>query len=280
MKKQILIFAILSGLFLFGSTSVLIAEEIENDTAETEQIDSSTVETADSGVTNENPEEANEKAPVVKKQGRKVIKEKFIEGGAGFMALPLIALILGLAIAIERMLTLWLGSINTVKFVESIDEATADGNVEKALEISRNTKGPVASIFYQGLDRAKEGIDMVEKSVVSYGSVQTGKLEKGLVWISLCIALAPMLGFLGTVIGMIQAFDEIERVGDISPSVVAGGIKVALLTTVAGLIVAIILQIFYNLILSKVDSVVNEMEETSVSLVDILLKNNVVNPEK
>ena len=212
MKKQILIFAILSGLFLFGSTSVLIAEEIENDTAETEQIDSSTVETADSGVTNENPEEANEKAPVVKKQGRKVIKEKFIEGGAGFMALPLIALILGLAIAIERMLTLWLGSINTVKFVESIDEATADGNVEKALEISRNTKGPVASIFYQGLDRAKEGIDMVEKSVVSYGSVQTGKLEKGLVWISLCIALAPMLGFLGTVIGMIQAFDEIERV--------------------------------------------------------------------
>ncbi|CAI8263932.1 MAG: flagellar motor protein MotA [Bacteroidetes bacterium MED-G17] len=280
MKKQILIFAILSGLFLFGSTSVLIAEEIENDTAETEQIDSSTVETADSGVTNENPEEANEKAPVVKKQGRKVIKEKFIEGGAGFMALPLIALILGLAIAIERMLTLWLGSINTVKFVESIDEATADGNVEKALEISRNTKGPVASIFYQGLDRAKEGIDMVEKSVVSYGSVQTGKLEKGLVWISLCIALAPMLGFLGTVIGMIQAFDEIERVGDISPSVVAGGIKVALLTTVAGLIVAIILQIFYNLILSKVDSVVNEMEETSVSLVDILLKNNVVNTEK
>ena len=196
------------------------------------------------------------------------------------MALPLIALILGLAIAIERMLTLWLGSINTVKFVESIDEATADGNVEKALEISRNTKGPVASIFYQGLDRAKEGIDMVEKSVVSYGSVQTGKLEKGLVWISLCIALAPMLGFLGTVIGMIQAFDEIERVGDISPSVVAGGIKVALLTTVAGLIVAIILQIFYNLILSKVDSVVNEMEETSVSLVDILLKNNVVNTEK
>ena len=280
MKKQILIFAILSGLFLFGSTSVLIAEEIENDTAETEQIDSSTAATADSAVTNENPEEANEKAPVVKKQGRKVIKEKFIEGGAGFMALPLIALILGLAIAIERMLTLWLGSINTVKFVESIDEATADGNVEKALEISRNTKGPVASIFYQGLDRAKEGIDMVEKSVVSYGSVQTGKLEKGLVWISLCIALAPMLGFLGTVIGMIQAFDEIERVGDISPSVVAGGIKVALLTTVAGLIVAIILQIFYNLILSKVDSVVNEMEETSVSLVDILLKNNVVNTEK
>jgi len=262
---------------LFALTSFNAqGDETTSDTS-VEQIDSSAINPSDSSIENKiEDESAEETAPAVKQKGRKVIKEKFIEGGAGFMALPLIALILGLAIAIERMLTLWLGSINTEKFLHAIDEATSNGKAEKALEISRNTKGPVASIFYQGLDRADEGIDMVEKSVVSYGSVQTGKLEKGLVWISLCIALAPMLGFLGTVIGMIQAFDEIERVGDISPSVVAGGIKVALLTTVAGLIVAIILQIFYNLILSKIDSVVNEMEETSVSLVDILLKNKVV----
>ena len=275
MKKQILIFTILTCLFALTSFDAQ-GDETTSDTS-VEQIDSSAINPLDSSIENETEDEsAEEIAPAVKQKGRKVIKEKFIEGGAGFMALPLIALILGLAIAIERMLTLWLGSINTEKFLQAIDEATANGKAEKALEISRNTKGPVASIFYQGLDRADEGIDMVEKSVVSYGSVQTGKLEKGLVWISLCIALAPMLGFLGTVIGMIQAFDEIERVGDISPSVVAGGIKVALLTTVAGLIVAIILQIFYNLILSKIDSVVNEMEETSVSLVDILLKNKVV----
>jgi len=274
MKKQILIFTMLTCLFALAFDAQ--GDETTSDTS-VEQTDSSAINPLDSSIENETEDEsAEEIAPAVKQKGRKVIKEKFIEGGAGFMALPLIALILGLAIAIERMLTLWLGSINTEKFLQAIDEATANGKAEKAIEISRNTKGPVASIFYQGLDRADEGIDMVEKSVVSYGSVQTGKLEKGLVWISLCIALAPMLGFLGTVIGMIQAFDEIERVGDISPSVVAGGIKVALLTTVAGLIVAIILQIFYNLILSKIDSVVNEMEETSVSLVDILLKNKVV----
>ena len=217
-------------------------------------------------------------APVVpKEEGLQVLKKKFIEGGAGFMALPLICLILGLAIAIERIISLFWMSINTDKFVAQIEDEVAAGNIEGAKEICRNTRGPVASIYYQGLDRSSQGsIDVVEKSVVSYGSVQMGQLEKGLVWLSLFIALAPMLGFMGTVIGMIGAFDAIEKAGDISPGVVASGIKVALLTTVAGLIVAIILQVFYNFITSKIDSIVNNMEDASISLVDMLVKNNVV----
>jgi len=150
----------------------------------------------------------------------------------------------------------------------------ASGGVDAAKEVCRNTPGPIGSIFYQGLDRSDEGIDVVEKSVVAYGSVQMGLLERGLSWISLFISLAPMLGFMGTVIGMIGAFDAIEAAGDISPSLVAGGIKVALLTTVFGLIVAMILQIFYNYIVAKIDSIVNNMEDASISLIDVLVKNN------
>lgn len=209
--------------------------------------------------------------------GIQVLKKKFIEGGAGFMSLPLICLILGLAIAIERIISLFWMSINNDKFILDIEQEVAAGNIEAAKELCRNTRGPVASIFYQGLDRSDQGsIDVVEKSVVSYGSVQMGQLERGLVWLSLFIALAPMLGFMGTVIGMIDAFDAIKAAGDISPSVVADGISVALLTTVAGLIVAIILQIFYNFITSKIDGIVNGMEDASISLVDILVKNKVV----
>ena len=225
-------------------------------------------------VVEEMTEDASEE---VEESGLQVLKQKFIEGGAGFMALPLICLILGLAIAIERIISLFWMSINTEKFVSQIEDEVAAGNLDGAKEICRNTRGPVASIFYQGLDRADQGsIDVVEKSVVSYGSVQMGQLEKGLVWLSLFIALAPMLGFMGTVIGMIGAFDAIEKAGDISPGVVASGIKVALLTTVAGLIVAIILQIFYNFITSKIDGIVNGMEDASISLVDMLVKNKVV----
>lgn len=218
----------------------------------------------------------SEEEAAPEKSGLQVLKEKFIEGGAGFMALPLICLILGLAIALERIISLnWL-SINKDKFVNQIDEALGS-NIEEAKEICRNTRGPIASIYYQGLDRSDEGsIDVVEKSVEGYGSVQMGQMEKGLVWISLFIALAPMLGFLGTVIGMIDAFDAIEAQGDISPKIVAGGIKVALLTTVAGLIVAIILQLFYNYLVSKVDSIVNDMEDASISLVDLLIKHKKV----
>ncbi len=204
----------------------------------------------------------------------KQIKTKFIEGGAMFMSFVLLALIFGLAICIERIIYLNLASTNTKKLIQNLESALSEGGVEAAKEVCRNTRGPVASIFYQGLDRFDEGIEVVEKSVISYGSVQMGLLEKGLSWISLFIALAPMLGFMGTVIGMIEAFDNIQAMGTISASAVAGGIKVALITTVSGLIVAIILQVFYNYIVAKIDNIVNSMEDASISLLDILVKYN------
>jgi biopolymer transport protein ExbB len=200
------------------------------------------------------------------------LKKRFIEGGPGFMGIVLLCLILGLAIAIERIIFLNLSTTNTKKLTQSVEDALSSGGVEAAKEVCRNTKGPVASIFYQGLDRTDEGLDAVEKAVVAYGGVQMGQLEKNVSWISLFIALAPMLGFMGTVIGMIQAFDKIEAAGDMQPSLVAGGIKVALLTTVFGLIVAIILQIFYNYIVAKIDSIVNEMEDASITLMDLLIR--------
>ena len=201
-----------------------------------------------------------------------ILKQRFIEGGPFFMGIVLITLILGLAIAIERIIYLNMASTNTNKLVGDIEEALSSGGVEAAKEVARNTKGPVASIFYQGLDRMDEGVDQAEKAVVSYGGVQMGLLEKNISWLSLFIALAPMLGFMGTVIGMIGAFDAIAAAGDISPAVVAVGIKVALLTTVFGLVVAIILQIFYNYIISKIDSIVNGMEDASISLIDLLIR--------
>jgi biopolymer transport protein ExbB len=188
------------------------------------------------------------------------------------MSPVLICLIFGLGVIIERVIYLNLATTNTTKLLAKVEDSLKAGNLEGAKEICRNTRGPVASIFYQGLERSNEGVDIAEKAVTSYGSVQMGQLEKGLIWISLFIALAPMLGFLGTVVGMIQAFDAIEIAGDISPSLVAGGIKVALLTTVFGLIVAMILQVFYNYLISKVDSLVNNMEDASISLIDLLVK--------
>jgi biopolymer transport protein ExbB len=204
-----------------------------------------------------------------------VIKEYFLTGGPFFMGLVLICLILGMALAIERIIYLNISTINTRKFLQEVEDALRSGGVEAAKEVCRNTRGPIASIFYQGLDRSEEGIDMVEKSVVAYGGVQMGLLEKGVSWISLFIALAPMLGFMGTVIGMIQAFADIVREGTVAPTVVASGIQVALLTTVFGLVVAIILQIFYNYIVAKMDGLVNEMEDSSITLVDMMLKNKV-----
>lgn len=200
------------------------------------------------------------------------LKLRFIEGDPGFMGIVLVALILGLAIAIERIIYLNMATTNTKKLVANVDDALSSGGVEAAKEVCRNSKGPVASIFYQGLDRVDEGVDAAEKAVVSYGGVQMGLLEKNVSWLSLFIALAPMLGFMGTVIGMIDAFDRIAVANDISPAVVAGGIKIALLTTVFGLIVAIILQIFYNYIVSKIDSIVNNMEDASIQLIDLLVK--------
>ena len=201
------------------------------------------------------------------------LKKRFIEGGPGFMGIVLLCLILGLAIAIERIIFLNLSTTNTAKLTASVEDALKSGGVEAAKEVCRNTSGPVASIFYQGLDRSSEGIENAEKAVVAYGGVQMGQLEKNVSWISLFIALSTMLGFMGTVIGMIQAFDKIEAAGDMQPSLVAGGIKVALLTTVFGLIVAIILQIFYNYIVAKIDGIVNDMEDASISLMDMLVAN-------
>ena len=199
-----------------------------------------------------------------------VLMQKFLEGGWAWMMPVLVCLVIGLAVAIERMLYLSFSNINTKKFITKFEETLNNEGVEAAKDLCRNTKGPVASIYYQGLDRLEQGMDAVEKAVVSYGSVQTGQMESGLSWIGLFIALSPMLGFMGTVVGMIEAFDQIQAAGDISPTVVAGGIKVALLTTLMGLIAAVILQLFYNYIISKIDNLVNAMEDASITLVDIL----------
>ena len=198
------------------------------------------------------------------------LMKKFLEGGWEWMLPVLVCLVLGLAIAIERILYLTFAQINTKKFVEKVEELLKNEGIEAAKEYCRNTRGPIASIYYQGLMRYDQGIEAVEKAVVSYGSVQQGQMESGLSWISLFIALSPSLGFMGTVVGMIQAFDDIQAQATISPAVVAGGIKVALLTTLMGLISAVILQIFFNYILSKIEGLVVKMEDTSITLVDML----------
>ena len=202
----------------------------------------------------------------------KTLKTKFIEGGAGFMAATLLCLVFGLALCIERIIYLSLSKTNTKVLLAKVEKALNEGGIEAALDVCRNTRGPVASIFYQGLSRYNEGVDVVEKTVASYGGVQLGLLEKNLSWISLFISIAPSLGFLGTIIGMIAAFDKIQQVGDISATVVDGGIKVALLTTLLGLIIAIVLQLFYNYILSLIEGLVNEMEDSSISLLDLVVE--------
>lgn len=249
------------------TTIEMTAEGDTTDSAAGEEV----AEAAPEPVAMEEPaeEEAEED-----KSLHQAIKQKFIDGGPFFMSIVLICLILGLALSIERILYLNMAATNTNKLLSEVEDALQSGGVEAAKEVCRNTRGPVASIFYQGLDRANHGLEMVEKSVVSYGSVQMGQLEKGLSWISLFIALAPMLGFFGTVIGMIGAFDAIAEANNISPSIVAKGIGVALITTVSGLLVAMILQVFYNYIVAKVDSIVNEMEDASISLIDIMIKHN------
>ncbi|MDL2251863.1 MotA/TolQ/ExbB proton channel family protein [Odoribacter sp. OttesenSCG-928-J03] len=264
MKKLFALIAIL-GMLTFGASTMLMAQEVEQEA--TEEVAEETAETVE--VAPVADEEVIESTSM-----HAAIKTKFIEGGAGFMAAVAICLILGLAVSIERVIYLNLSDTNTKKIITGVEEALSNGGVEAAKEFCRNTRGPVASIFYQGLLRYDHGMDMVEKTVVSYGSVQMGLMEKGLTWIGLFIAIAPMLGFLGTVIGMIGAFDAIQAAGDMSPTLVAGGIKVALITTVAGLIVAIILQVFFNYCTSKVEGIVNNMEDASVSLLDILVKFN------
>lgn len=298
MKRVLLLILTLGIVFSF---SYKVNAQGDNESANTEAV-SETEDGADNGEADaqgEPPADENADAPAepsgdadeaaeaapaesgadegeAKATGIAVVKKKFIEGDPYFMSLPLLCLILGLAIAIERIISLFLASTNTDKFVDEVENALESGGVDAAKDLCRETRGPVASIFYQGLMRTDEGLDQVEKAVVSYGSVQMGQLEKGLVWISLFIALAPMLGFMGTVIGMIGAFDDIEKAGDISPAIVARGIKVALLTTVAGLIVAIILQLFYNYLVSRIDSIVNRMEDASIKLIDLIIHHNII----
>ena len=270
------VFSILAvfALLNVGYVSTSFAQDAPGADTTTQMSDDSTVAAAEP-ITEEEPiEEAAplEEEVVLEKSFHQVVKDKFIAGGPGFMSFVLVCLILGLAICIERILYLTMATTNTKQLIENVEAALKSGGVEAAKEVCRNTKGPVASIFYQGLDRSSEGIDMVEKSVVAYGSVQMGLMEKGLSWISLFIALAPMLGFFGTVVGMIGAFDAIAQANNISPGIVAGGIGVALITTVSGLLVAMVLQVFYNYIVAKVDSIVNDMEDASISLVDLLIK--------
>ena len=200
------------------------------------------------------------------------LKTKFIEGDAGFMSLVALALVIGLAFCIERIIYLSLSEINAKKFMTDLDERIMKGDIEGAKKLCRDTRGPVASICYQGLERVHESIDNIERSVVSYGSVQAANLEKGCSWITLFIAMAPSLGFLGTVIGMVMAFDQIQTAGDISPTIVASGMKVALLTTIFGIIVALILQVFYNYILSKIEHITSQMEESAITLLDVVMK--------
>ncbi|WP_235934245.1 MotA/TolQ/ExbB proton channel family protein [Sunxiuqinia indica] len=272
MMKKLFAFIAVFGMLYLGASNNVVAQDQTEDTTATEQV--AAEETAPAvDLTADAEEEAAAEAEAGKSLHSQ-LKQKFIEGGPTFMSTVLISLILGLALALERVIYLNLSTTNTKKLLVNVEEALDNGGVEAAKEVCRNTRGPVASIFYQGLDRSDEGLDVVEKTVVSYGGVQAGLLEKGLSWISLFIALAPMLGFMGTVIGMIAAFDAIEVAGDISPSLVAGGIKVALITTVSGLVVAIILQIFYNYCIAKIDSIINNMEDASISLIDILVKHN------
>lgn len=257
MKKLFAIVAVM-GVLVFGSTQIAYAQ----DGAEAAQMEETTAGSADIVV----PEEGGGL--------HKELKIKFIEGNAGFMSAVAIALIIGLAFSIERIIYLSLAEINTTKFVSSVQAALEKGDVEAAKDIARSTRGPIASIYYQGLMRIDEDLDVVEKSIVSYGGVQVGYLEKGCSWITLFIAMAPSLGFLGTVIGMVQAFDKIQQVGDISPTVVAGGMKVALITTIFGLITALILQVFYNYVLTKIEALTTDMEENSITLLDMIIKYN------
>ena len=272
MKKLIALLTI-AGFMTFGISNLVLAQQDEN-AVQTEQVATEETAAPAEEVVAEEAAEEVVTAPIAEEEQtltfHETIKKQFIDGGWGFMTLVLIVLVLGLAISIERIIYLTLSTTNTKKLVAEFEVALNEGGIEKAKELCRNTRGPVASIFYQGLLRYNDGLEEVEKSMISYGSVMNGNLTSGSSWITLFIALGPMLGFFGTVIGMIQAFDAIAAAGDISPTVVAGGMKVALITTVFGLLVAMILQIAYNFILNKIEGILNDMEESTISFMDIL----------
>ena len=283
--KKVLNFILIAG-FLFtqkvvaqeaAETSQVSTELVSVDSSMASETDSTSVATdstlaaADSTAVNPIDDTSPEEVALPDDPSfTQVLKKYFIDGGPFFMSFVLLALILGLALVIERIIYLALSTTNSDQLLEDVENALNSEGVDAAKEVCRNSTGPVATIFYEGLDKMDEGIEMVDKAIVSVGSVENGKLERNVSWISLFIALAPMLGFMGTVIGMIGAFDAIEAAGDISPSLVAGGIKVALLTTVFGLIVAMILQVFYNLIIAMMDNIVNKMEDASIHFLDVV----------
>lgn len=271
MKKLIALLTV-AGFLTFGISNYLLAQEenaqpVEEQTEQVEATPAAVEETTEPEVAATTTMETEE---VADPTFHEVLKKQFIDGGWEFMSIILLILVLGLAVSIERIIYLTLSTTNTKKLLVELEETLNKGGIEKAKDLCRDTRGPIAGIFYQGLMRYNEGLEEVEKSIVSYGSVMTGNLESGASWISLFIALGPMLGFMGTVIGMIAAFDAIAAAGDISPTVVAGGMKVALLTTVFGLIVAVILQICYNFILNKIEGIVNDMEDSSITFMDML----------
>lgn len=274
--KKLIAFLTIALMLTFMTSNYAVAQVEDNATTETELItDDSTATVPDSLIVEE---QSTAKETLVAEDEtasfQQVLKEQFIAGGWEFMGIVLLCLVFGLALCIERIIYLNLASTNNQKLLNEVEAILENSGIDGAKEVCKNTRGPIASIFYQGLDRFDQGLEVVEKSIVSYGSVLMGRLEKGLSWIALFIALAPMLGFMGTVIGMIVAFDNIEAAGDISATIVAGGMKVALLTTVFGLIVAIILQVFYNYIVTKIDSIVNNMEDSTISFIDLLTKHN------
>ena len=276
MKKLFAVIAML-GVFAFGTTQSMMAQEdsaaVATDSAAA-VVDSAAVDTAAVEAAAEETEATEAVAPIEEESIHKALKTKFIEGDAGFMSLVAIALVFGLAFCIERIIYLSLAEIDSKKLMADIEEKLNAGDLEGAKTLCRNTRGPIASICYQGLMRFNDGVGEVERSVTAYGSVQASYLEQGCSWITLFIAMAPSLGFLGTVIGMVMAFDDIQAAGDISPTIVAGGMKVALITTIFGIIVALILQTFYNYILSKIESITANMEEATISLLDMCMKYN------
>lgn len=201
-----------------------------------------------------------------------VLKTKFIEGSAGFMSLVALALVLGLAFCVERIIFLTLSEIDAKRMMADIDGALSNGDMQAAQKMCEQERGPVASICRKALARIAEPIDNIERGISSYGSVEAANMEKGCSWIKLFIAIAPSLGFLGTVIGMVMAFEQIQDAGDISPTIVASGMKVALITTIFGIIAALVLQVFYNYIVSKIDHITADMEESAIKLLDSIGK--------
>ena len=271
MKKLFAIVALVAACS-FAATSNVMAQD-ENEAAAVEQADSTAKDTTA-------VEAAAEEAPAVVEEEseslHKVLKTKFIEGDAGFMSLVALALVLGLAFCIERVIYLTLAQVNTRKFTAELADLVAKDKIDDAIALCKSTRGPVSQISRKAMaclnSTEQNDIASIERTINTEAEVQGSYLEQHCSWITFFIASAPSLGFLGTVIGMVMAFDTIEKAGDISPTVVAGGMKVALITTIFGIIVALILQLFYNFILSSIEGLTANMEEAAQELLVMCVK--------